>query len=41
MHNGQERTLVDYIRVMEAGGWKIKIYFMEGRRNCHVLAEAV
>jgi len=40
--NGQERTLGDHIRVMEASGWKIKkIYSPEGRRISHVLAEAV
>jgi len=40
--NGQERTLGDHIQVMEASGWKIKkIYFPEGTRVSHVLAEAV
>ena len=40
--NGQERTLGDHIRVMEASGWKIqKIYSPDGRRISHVLAEAV
>lgn len=42
MANGQERTLGDYLQVMEASGWKIKkIYSPEGRRISHVLAEAV
>ena len=42
LYNGQERTLGDYIRVMECGGWKIKkIYSPDGRRISHVLAEAV
>jgi len=40
--NGQERTLEDHIRVMEASGWRIKkIYSPEGSRVSHVLAEAV
>ena len=40
--NGQERTLGDHIRVMEASGWKIgKIYSPDGRRISHLLAEAV
>jgi hypothetical protein len=40
--NGQERTLGDHIRVMEASGWKIrKIYSPGGRRISHVVAEAV
>ncbi|KAF9779280.1 O-methyltransferase [Thelephora terrestris] len=40
--NGQERTLGDHIRVMDASGWKIrKIYSPEGRRISHVVAEAV
>jgi len=41
-YNGQERTLGDHIRVMEASGWKIKqIYSPKGRRVSHILAEAV
>ena len=40
--NGQERTVADHIHVMEASGWKIKkIYSPEGRRNSHLVAEAV
>ena len=40
--NGQERTVGDYIQVMEASGWGIrKIYSPDGRRFGHVLAEAV
>jgi len=41
-HNGQERTLGDHIRIMEASGWKIKkVYSSQGRRANHLLAEAV
>ena len=40
--NGQERTLGDHIKVMEASGWRIqKIYSPDGRRISHVLAEAI
>lgn len=40
--NGQERTLVDYIHVMEASGWRIKkIYSPVGTRLSHIVAEAV
>ncbi|KAF9646504.1 O-methyltransferase [Thelephora ganbajun] len=40
--NGQERTLGNHTRMMEASGWKIrKIYSPEGRRISHILAEAV
>ena len=42
LHDGQERTLGDYIRMMGASGWKIqKIYSPVGRRTSHVVAEAV
>ena len=42
LFNAQERTLGDYIEIMEAGGWRIqKIYSPNGRRISHVLAEAV
>jgi len=41
MFNGQERTILDHIHVTEASGWKIqKIYFLEGNRISHILAEA-
>ena len=40
--NGQERTLADYIHVMEASGWKIKkVYSSGGGRIGQVLAEAI
>lgn len=40
--NAQERTLRDYIQLMEAGGWKIQnIYSPAGRRISHVVAEAI
>jgi len=42
MLNGQERTIVDHIRVTEASGWKIKkIYSLEGKKLSHILAETV